>query len=166
MTNFGTQLFTVIPETMTSSLRNWAVLGLLTLSWACAQHRPSNGTQQASLLPTSDSTSTDLDAAQAQEFIAANPSVVVLDVRTPDEFRAGHIRQAMNIDLYNSHFANQLAALNHSKTYLVHCAGGLPKGRSRKAMSLMDSLGFKQAYHLNGGFSAWQQAGQPVAKQL
>ncbi|MBO0933668.1 rhodanese-like domain-containing protein [Fibrella aquatilis] len=150
---------------MTNSLRIWAVLGLLTLSWACAQRHSSDGTQQASLLPVIDTTGSDLDAAQAQEFIAAHPNAVILDVRTPDEFRAGHIRQATNINLYDSHFANQLATLDRGKTYVVHCAAGLPNGRSRKAIALMDSLGFKQTHHLNGGFSAWQQAGQPVVKQ-
>ncbi|MBO0936772.1 rhodanese-like domain-containing protein [Fibrella sp. HMF5335] len=150
---------------MTSSLRHWAVFGLLMLSWACVQHRPADGTQQASLLPTIDTTGHDLNPAQAKEFIATHPGVVVLDVRTPDEFQAGHIKEATNINLYDSHFAKQLATLDRSKTYVVHCAAGLPNGRSRKAIALMDSLGFKETHHMNGGFSAWQQAGQPVVKK-
>ena len=148
---------------MNSSLRHWAVFGLLLLSWACAQHH-TDGTQQASLLPGIDTTGYDFSPAQAQEFITAHPDVVVLDVRTPDEFRAGHIKKATNINLYDSHFTKQLATLDRSKTYVVHCAAGLSNGRSRKAVALMDSLGFRQVRHMNGGFNAWQQAGQPMVK--
>ena len=147
---------------MTNYLRHWAFFGLLLLSWACAQHP--DGTQQASLLPTIDTTGQDFNPAQAQEFVTAHPDVVVLDVRTPDEFRAGHINKATNINLYDSHFVKQLATLDRSKTYMVHCAAGLPNGRSRKAVALMDSLGFKEVRHMNGGFSAWQKAGQPMVK--
>jgi phage shock protein E len=148
---------------MISHLRHWAFFGLLMLSWACSQHH-TGGIQQASLLPTIDTTGHDFSPGQAQEFISAHPDVVVLDVRTPDEFQAGHINEAKNINLYDSHFTKQLATLDRSKTYVVHCAAGLPNGRSRKAVALMDSLGFKEVRHMNGGFSAWQQAGQPVVK--
>lgn len=149
---------------MNTSHRYLAVLGLLLLAWACAPHQSTDG-QQASLLPTLDTAGHDLSATQAQEFIAANPNVVILDVRTPDEFQAGHIKKATNINLYDSHFTNQLATLDRTKTYVVHCAAGLPNGRGRKAIALMDSLGFKQTHHMNGGYSAWQQAGQPVVKR-
>ena len=144
-------------------IRHGALLGLLFVAWACTQHR-TDGTQQASLLPMIDTAGRDLSAAEAQDYLLTHPDVVVLDVRTPDEFQAGHIKTAANVNLYDSHFINHLAKLDRSKTYVVHCAVGLPNGRSRKAVALMDSLGFNQIHHLNGGFSAWQQAGQPVVK--
>ena len=149
---------------MNTTFRQLTVAGFLLLAWACTQHRPANGTQQASLLPVSDTTGTDLNAGQARQFIDATPDVVVLDVRTLGEYTMGHIRKATNIDLYDANFVNKLAALNRSKTYVVHCAAGLANGRSRKAIAFMDSLGFKNVRHMNGGFNSWRQTGQPVVK--
>lgn len=149
---------------MNTTFRQVAVVGFLLVAWACAQHRPADGTQQASLLPVSDTTGIDLNAGQTKQFIDATPGVVILDVRTPEEYTMGHIRKATNINLYDAKFVNKLAALDRSKTYVVHCAAGLANGRSRKAVAFMDSLGFKNVRHLNGGFDSWQQAGQPIVK--
>lgn len=150
---------------MNTTFRQLNAVGFLLLAWACTQHRPADGMQQASLLPVSDTTGTDLNAGQARQFIDATPDVVVLDVRTPDEYTRGHIRKATNINLYDAKFVNKLTALDRSKTYVVHCAAGLATGRSRKAVALMDSLGFKHVRHMNGGFNSWQQTGQPVVKK-
>lgn len=147
---------------MYTTFRQLAVVGLLLLAWA--QHRPANESQQASLLTAADTTGIDLNAEQAKQFIDATPDVVVLDVRTPDEYNMGHIRKATNINLYDAKFMNKLAALDRAKTYVVHCAAGLANGRSRKAVAFMDSLGFKHVRHMNGGFNSWQQKRQPVVK--
>jgi len=49
----------------------------------------------------------------------ADPAVVVLDVRTPDEFSAGHIERAINIDIYAQDFDAQVGALDRQSTYAV-----------------------------------------------
>jgi phage shock protein E len=135
---------------------------LLALATACAQNHYAGDAQQASVFSLADTTGHDLDAQQANEWLEANPQTVVLDVRTPEEYRMGHIKKAQNINLYDAKFVNKLAALDRSKPYVVHCAAGLTNGRSRKAVALMDSLGFKHIYHLNGGFNGWKQAEWPV----
>ena len=88
-------------------------------------------------------------------------NAVVLDVRTPKEFTAGHIPGAVNIDWNASDFASKAAALDKSKTYLVHCAVG---GRSAKASDKMTALQFTDVYNLEGGMKAWENAGKPVEK--
>jgi rhodanese-related sulfurtransferase len=88
-------------------------------------------------------------------------NIVVLDVRTPKEFAAGHIPGATNIDWNGADFAKRAAALDKSKTYLVHCAVG---GRSAKASDKMAALQFTNVYNLEGGMKAWEKAGKPVAK--
>ena len=90
-----------------------------------------------------------------------DPKTVVLDVRTPKEFAAGHIAGATNIDWYAPDFAEKVSKLDKGKTYLVHCAGG---GRSAKACEKMSSLKLTNAFNLSGGFRAWEKAGKPVEK--
>jgi rhodanese-related sulfurtransferase len=86
---------------------------------------------------------------------------VVLDVRTPKEFTAGHIPGAVNIDWNGADFQKKVSALDKSKTWLVQCAVG---GRSAKAADKMMSLQFTNVYNLEGGIKAWEKAGKPVEK--
>jgi rhodanese-related sulfurtransferase len=88
-------------------------------------------------------------------------NTVVLDVRTPKEFAAGHIPGAVNVDWNAADFAAKASALDKSKTYLVHCAVG---GRSAKASDKMTALQFTDVYNLEGGIKAWEKAGKPVEK--
>jgi phage shock protein E len=88
-------------------------------------------------------------------------STVVLDVRTKEEYREGHIPGSVLIDFNADDFEQQVAKLDKSKTYLVHCAAG---GRSARACKKMDQLGFQKLYNLEGGMGAWEKAGKPVKK--
>jgi rhodanese-related sulfurtransferase len=100
---------------------------------------------------------------QVEEFdkLRTKPDHVVLDVRTPEEFKQGHVAGAKNIDVNATDFAKQIAALDKSKTYLVHCARG---GRSAIATQEMKNAGFSHLLDFTGGFNAWQKAGKPVTK--
>ena len=93
--------------------------------------------------------------------LRANKDAVVLDVRRPSEFSQGHIAGATNVDWYASDFEKRISGLDKSKTYLVHCAGGV---RSAKAAEKMASLKFTNVVNLEGGFKAWEAAGKPVKK--
>jgi rhodanese-related sulfurtransferase len=86
---------------------------------------------------------------------------LILDVRTPDEFAAGHIEGAVNIDWYNPQFKAEIAALDKSKPVFVYCAVG---GRSGQAKKLLNSEGFKEVHNLNGGIEAWKKDGLKVVK--
>lgn len=100
------------------------------------------------------------DARLASKLVATN-SVIVLDVRTPREFAAGHIAGATNINYLSGDFTDRLAQLDRSKSYLLHCAVG---GRSTNALPKLARLGFTNIIHLDGGLKAWQAAGNPVVK--
>jgi rhodanese-related sulfurtransferase len=101
-----------------------------------------------------------VDAAEASKLIA-DKKVVVLDMRTPAEFAAGHIVGATNLDFRGQDFKAKVAALDKNQPYLVHCAAG---GRSAKACDAMEQLDFKTLYDLKGGMNAWTKAGNPVEK--
>ncbi|MEI6041703.1 MAG: rhodanese-like domain-containing protein [Actinomycetes bacterium] len=89
----------------------------------------------------------------------ADPAVVFLDVRTPDEFSAGHIERAINIDIYAQDFDAQVGALDRQSTYAVYCRSGV---RSVTAMNRMTELGFNSFYHLTDGILGWISSDQPV----
>jgi phage shock protein E len=99
-----------------------------------------------------------------EEFdqLRTNKNTVVLDVRTEDEFREGHIPGAINVDYLSADFREQVAKLDKSKTYLVHCAAGV---RSAKACNVLDKAAFTNLVHLAPGFSEWEKAGKPVQKK-
>jgi rhodanese-related sulfurtransferase len=86
---------------------------------------------------------------------------VILDVRTPEEFQAGHIAGAVNLDIGASDFEAKAALLDRSKIYLVHCASGV---RSVRACEKLNQLDFPNLYNLSGGFKAWVKADKPVEK--
>ena len=98
--------------------------------------------------------------AEAEKLIA-DKKVVVLDVRTPDEFAAGHIAGAKNINLNAKDFQEKVEKLDKNQAYLVHCAVGM---RSAKACKKLNELQFKTLYDLQGGLTAWKKDGKQVVK--
>lgn len=98
----------------------------------------------------------------AEKLLKSDAKVIVLDVRTPEEFELGHIPGAKNIDFFSDDFARRIAALDKSKTYIVHCAAG---GRSAKACKVFEQEQLPSVFHLNEGFKAWEKAGKPVEKK-
>ena len=93
--------------------------------------------------------------------MAVDKRNVILDVRTPGEFAAGHLAGAVNLDYNAPDFGAKVAVLDKTKTYLVHCASGV---RSVRACEQLGRLDFPKLYNLTGGFRAWTKAGQPVEK--
>jgi len=96
--------------------------------------------------------------AETEKLLAERKDVVVLDVRTPEEFAAGHLPGAKNVDFLDASFAKNAAAFA-GKPVVVHCAAG---SRSVKALPALDPKKFPQVYHLDGGYKAWTAAGKRV----
>lgn len=87
--------------------------------------------------------------------------VTVIDVRTPEEFKEGHISGAKNINVASDDFEARLSSLEKNQPVLVHCKAG---GRSSKSLATFKKLGFTNIYHLSGGILDWEDAGQPLEK--
>ena len=102
-----------------------------------------------------------VDAKGAAELLASEEKPVVLDVRTPEEYAEGHIEGSTMIDFKAPDFEAKVAELDRDQTYLIHCRSGR---RSSDALPTLKKLGFKHIVHLDGGFNAWSEAGEPVAK--
>jgi len=103
----------------------------------------------------------EVDGAKAAEVLASDPSITIIDIRTPEEFAEGHLKGAMNIDFTADDFEARLAELNRDKPYLFHCASG---NRSGKSLPVFEKLKFTRLYHLNSGFKGWVADGQAVEK--
>jgi len=97
---------------------------------------------------------------QATQMINQGKTVV-LDVREPKEFAAGHLRDAKNIPL--KELPKRLGELEKAKakSVIVVCQSGV---QSTKAVSQLSRAGFGSVFSLNGGLAAWQAQGMPVVK--
>lgn len=101
--------------------------------------------------------------ADVQGFaeLVRDSNVVVLDVRTADEFAEGHIERAVNIDYKKDDFMDKAkATLPTGKTIAIYCRSGR---RSANAASMLAPEGYVLV-NLKGGIIDWQNAGMPVVK--
>ena len=102
------------------------------------------------------------DASGSQELLAEPPAgLVVLDIRTPQEYADGHIAGSSNLDFYEPDFAASLDTLDKELPYFVYCRSG---NRSSDAIDTMRDLGFTQVYELDGGIVKWAEAGLPIQR--
>jgi rhodanese-related sulfurtransferase len=76
-------------------------------------------------------------------------TVQLIDVRTPEEYIDGHIEGALNINVQDQKFAEQISKLDKTKTVYIYCRSG---SRSQMAASQMKTLGFKSIIDLKGGY--------------
>jgi rhodanese-related sulfurtransferase len=101
-----------------------------------------------------------VDAERAHQVIDDEPpGLVVLDIRTPEEFTAGRLADSVNIDFYAPDFADQIGALDRDTPYVMYCRTG---NRSEGAADLMSDLGFSEVYEIDGGIVSWVESGFPI----
>ena len=100
-----------------------------------------------------------IQSPEAKALLAKQENVVILDVRTPEEYAAGHLQTAKLINKYDPDFAEQINALDRNKTYLIYCKAG---GRSAETTKMMTELGFKNIYDATEGFESLKNAGVPA----
>ncbi|MWW26559.1 rhodanese-like domain-containing protein [Algibacter lectus] len=77
----------------------------------------------------------------------------LIDVRTPEEFGAGHISRAENINFFSENFSKSLAELDKEEPLIIYCKSGR---RSGKSIAIFKELGFTKIYELEGGVLNWK----------
>lgn len=98
-------------------------------------------------------------AGEAQQLI--EDGAVVIDVRTPEEFAAGHLADARNIDVQADSFHTEVDGLDRGVTYVVYCRSG---ARAGAAGEMMLEMGFTDVANA-GGFEDLASVGLPTAEQ-
>ncbi|MBP9727889.1 MAG: rhodanese-like domain-containing protein [Candidatus Moranbacteria bacterium] len=92
----------------------------------------------------------------AEDFVTQykkTSDAILVDVRTPEEFRSGHIEGAVNIDFQDASFMAEVQKLDTTKTYFVYCRSG---NRSKQAISVMNQQGISSINELQGGIISHQ----------
>ena len=86
----------------------------------------------------------------AEEFKSKieNRNVQLVDVRTPAEFKSGHLKGAKNIDFFSGKFKMSFNKFKKQEAVYVYCRSG---SRSRQAAKRLEALGFNEIYDLKGG---------------
>ena len=105
----------------------------------------------------------DISQQDFQKLInsADKGSVLVLDVRTPEEYAQGHVPNAMNIT--HTAIENNLPKLmaHKDKKIVIYCRSGR---RAGVAADILTKNGFEKLYHLDGDMNGWTKAGLPIEK--
>ena len=100
----------------------------------------------------------DIAVADARQRLAGHRALLV-DVREPDEWAAGHVAEARHIPL--GELPARLGELPRDRDLLLICRSGK---RSGAATRLLQREGFPLARNVQGGMSAWERQGYPVVR--
>jgi rhodanese-related sulfurtransferase len=106
----------------------------------------------------------DISVQEAEKLIQItkdNPDFYIIDIRTPDEYATGHLKNSMLIDYYADSFKTELDKLDRAKSYLIYCRTG---HRSGLARDIMKDMGFQTVYNMTDGITEWQAVGYGVVK--
>ncbi len=96
----------------------------------------------------------------------SNPNFIIIDIRTADEYKAGHIANALQIDYYQTDaFYAYISKLDKNKKYLIYCASA---GRSGAAVAEFKkrNYNFADMIELDGGLNNWKNKGYPTTTEI
>lgn len=91
--------------------------------------------------------------------LLATEKGVLLDVRTPAEWKKGHLKDARHLDIFRDDFESEINKLDTNITVYVYCGSG---GRSAEAAEMMQKKGFRKVVDMDGGIRDWKNSGLPV----
>jgi len=95
----------------------------------------------------------EISIQQFEHLKNSDEDINILDIRTPKEFNAGHIKNAININFYDKDFDQQIQKLDKNKTIVVYCHSGY---RSHRSLKLFEDKGFETVYDMTDGYKGWQ----------
>lgn len=127
---------------------------IFTFLTACSQNPK---TKQAETSASATPQVVLLSPADFQQKLQADKGVI-LDVRTPQEYKKGHLKDARLLNIFDDNFEADINKLDKNIPYYVYCQSG---GRSAEAAELMNKKGFKLVYDMDGGFGKWRSANLP-----
>lgn len=108
--------------------------------------------------------STNCKQLTKQEFeqkLKETKNAVLLDLRTPKEYAAGHIKGLKNIDFFGKGFYDQLLKYPKDTPLFIYCESG---GRSGQTFERLKNEGYQFVYEMHEGMSGWRESKRPVEK--
>jgi rhodanese-related sulfurtransferase/cytochrome oxidase Cu insertion factor (SCO1/SenC/PrrC family) len=98
-----------------------------------------------------------ISASDAKELLDSNPNIIILDVRTTDEFNEEHLEGSINIPVLE--LQDRMGELDKNNTILVYCKMGV---RSAQAAQILSENGFLNIYDMEDGITAWKNLHFPI----
>lgn len=90
----------------------------------------------------------EINYEEMQKMIRKNKNIIILDVRTRDEYMYNHLQNAINVPLQEVSEKIENIIKNKNEIIIVYCQLG---GRSKKACAKLQKLGYANVYNLEGG---------------
>ncbi len=135
---------------MKSKTLKFALLIFLSINFiSCAQNTKTNSKDEIVSLISPEELDSKIDNIQ------------LIDVRTPKEYKEGHLKNAVNINYYDNDFLDEMSKLDKSKELYIYCHSG---NRSGKAAKKLGKMGFTKVYDLEGGITNWNKKSLEVIK--
>jgi len=133
------------------------MLVLITSLTSCAAPSASSPPSPPATAPTSLTYYEDVTVNEVQQLMHEGKDLIILDVRTQQEYDSGHISNAILVPV--GELAGRLGELDKARAILVYCRSG---ARSAQASQILIDNEFCEVYNLEGGIVAWEKAGAPV----
>lgn len=108
-------------------------------------------------LPSTTISFGDVTVEEAKSLVESNISLIIVDVRTREEYDSGHIEGAILIPV--SELEGRINELSKEEELLIYCRTG---NRSSNSVNILKANGYTKIFHMNDGIIAWIQAGYPT----
>jgi len=95
---------------------------------------------------------------ESLDSLMAGEDIVLLDTRSPEEFKVSHLKNAQFVD-YDNFELSEITVANKEKTVIVYCSVGY---RSERVGEQLKAAGYKNVYNLYGGIFQWKNEQRPV----
>jgi rhodanese-related sulfurtransferase len=146
-----------------SRSREWEAKNNGARSVAASVPAPKPGYNEQGYKIVNETKYKELSVADAEKYLADHPDTIILDLRPPASYKAGHLPNARNLDVTDDeHYKEFLKPLDKTKRYLVHSVTG--HYRTVRTFEYFEANGFENAVAIEGGYQAWVAAGKPVVK--
>ena len=103
----------------------------------------------------------ELPFSEFDKSLKSDSNYIIVDVRTPKEYRNGHMKNAVNVSYFGTTFTDSIKKIDRSKTIYMYCQ---TQHRSPLASKEMKKLGFVKIIDLSGGFMKWENNQMPIEK--
>ncbi|RLI35339.1 rhodanese-like domain-containing protein [Candidatus Bathyarchaeota archaeon] len=108
-------------------------------------------------LPSTTISFGDVTVEEAKSLVESNVSLIIVDVRTREEYDSGHIEGAILIPV--SELEGRINELSKEEEFLIYCRTG---NRSSNSVNILKANGYTKIFHMNDGIIAWIKAGYPT----